>query len=484
MADKTITVTVASGSRYGGGTGNTFYFDASRDMSYDVVSGLTYRFVQSDSSNDDHPLVFSTAPNTTEIITSGVSYYLDGASNQADYTETTTFNAATTRYVEITPNTSSDFYDLCFVHGVAMGGVMDIQTTVWGALGWGTGNWNDQNNADAGTITGQALTLAQGSETITATVNTGFGRRTWGADYWGDDADSGALPTGIAASFDVGSVTITGGINTGWGRSTWGSEGWNTNETKIDQSVTGQAMTMTLASVTTTQEINTGWGRNTWGSQVWGTPNDEVALTGIGMSFTVGDPIIPISATVTLTGEPLTLQPLGTPIARIGQTVAVTGDEATVQLGTPTITGVVNTGWGRSTWSAYRWGENVTVVDVAVTGQEMTATLSEETIVTETNKGWGRYGWGKGNWGDSGDTVTLGSFSAPMALGSVDPSPDAFLTGIEMAMNVGDEETTVDARLTLTGIALTATTKAPNTLVWNEVDTGTTTTWTEVDTAA
>jgi len=52
MADKTITVTVATGSRYGGGTGNTFYFDASRDMSYDVVSGLTYRFVQSDSSND------------------------------------------------------------------------------------------------------------------------------------------------------------------------------------------------------------------------------------------------------------------------------------------------------------------------------------------------------------------------------------------------------------------------------------------------
>jgi hypothetical protein len=153
-------------------------------------------------------------------------------------------------------------------------------------------------------------------------------------------------------------------------------------------------------------------------------------------------------------------------------------------LGTPTISTVVNTGWGRSTWGAYSWGENVTVVDVAVTGQEMTATLSEETIVTEINKGWSRYGWGKGNWGDSGTTVTLGSFSAPMALGSVDPSPDVALTGIEMSMNLGDEETTANARLTLTGIALTATTKAPNTLIWNEVDTGTTTTWTEVDTAA
>ena len=216
MADKTITVTVATGSRYGGGTGNTFYFDASRDMSYDVVSGLTYRFVQSDSSNDGHPLVFSTAPNTTEIITSGVSYYLDGASNQSDYTDSATFNAATTRYVEITPNTTSDFYDLCFIHGVGMGGVMDIQTGVWGALGWGSGFWSQQNNADAGTITGEALTLAQGTETVTAEVTQGFGRRAWGADTWGDDTNSAVIPTGIAASFDVGTVTITAGINTGW----------------------------------------------------------------------------------------------------------------------------------------------------------------------------------------------------------------------------------------------------------------------------
>ena len=478
MADKTITVTVATGSRYGGGTGNTFYFDASRDMSYDVVSGLTYRFVQSDPSNDGHPLVFSTAPNTTEIITSGVSYYLDGASNQADYTETTTFNAATTRYVEITPNTSSDFYDLCFIHGVAMGGVMDVQTTVWGALDWGSGFWSQQNNASSGTLTGQALTLAEGdvtaflregwgatnwgngewgdvtdsgsgsltglsatftlgSPTITGVVNQGYGRSTWNSNLWGSYGT--VLPTGLSATFDVGSPTITTQINTGWGRSTWGAYSWGENVTVVDVDVSGIGMSITLGTPTITAEVMNGWGRNTWGSQVWGNPNEAAAPTGIGMSFT---------------------------------------------LGTPTITGVVNTGWGRSTWGAYSWGENVTVVDVAVTGQEMTATLSEETIVTEINKGWGRYGWGKGNWGDSGTTVTLGSFSAPMALGSVDPSPDAFLTGIEMSMNMGDEETTVNARLTLTGIALTATTKAPNTLIWSEVDTGTAPTWTEVDTAA
>ena len=439
MADKTITVTVATGSRYGGGTGNVFYFDSARDMSYDVVSGLTYRFVQSDSSNDGHPLVFSTAPNTTEIITSGVSYYLDGASNQSDYTDSATFNAATTRYVEITPNTTSDFYDLCFIHGVGMGGVMDIQTGVWGALGWGSGFWSQQNNADAGTITGEALTLAQGTETVTAEVTQGFGRRAWGADTWGDDTNSAVIPTGIAASFDVGTVTITAGINTGWGRSTWGSEGWNTNETKVDQSVTGQAMTMALASVTTTADVNIGWGRMTWGAQVWGSPNEAAALTGIGMSFTVGSPTISVE---------------------------------------------VKTGWGRSTWGSDSWGENITVVDVAVTGQEMTAVLGDETIATEINRGWGRQTWGYGNWGDAGQTISLTGFSTPMALGTVDPSPDVSVTGIEMSMNMGDEGTTVDARITLTGIALTTAIKAPNTLIWNEVPTGSAPTWTEVDTAA
>jgi len=522
MADKTITVTVATGSRYGGGTGNVFYFDSARDMSYDVVSGLTYRFVQSDSSNDGHPLVFSTAPNTTEIITSGVSYYLDGASNQSDYTDSATFNAATTRYVEITPNTTSDFYDLCFIHGVGMGGVMDIQTGVWGALGWGSGFWSQQNNADAGTITGEALTLAQGTETVTAEVTQGFGRRAWGADTWGDDTNSAVIPTGIAASFDVGTVTITAGINTGWGRSTWGSEGWNTNETKVDQSVTGQAMTMALASVTTTADVNIGWGRMTWGAQVWGNPNESAAPTGIAMSTSLGSPTITgvintgwgrstwgalpwgqandvtaaltgISATFdvgspTITAEVLNgwsrstwgSQVWGSP----NEAAALTGIGMSFTVGSPTISVEVKTGWGRSTWGSDSWGENITVVDVAVTGQEMTAVLGDETIATEINRGWGRQTWGYGNWGDAGQTISLTGFSTPMALGTVDPSPDVSVTGIEMSMNMGDEGTTVDARITLTGIALTTAIKAPNTLIWNEVPTGSAPTWTEVDTAA
>ena len=62
MAFKTYTVTVATGARYpqpSGGTGAVFYLDAVRTMDVDVVGTLSYVFNQDDSSNNNHPLVFS-----------------------------------------------------------------------------------------------------------------------------------------------------------------------------------------------------------------------------------------------------------------------------------------------------------------------------------------------------------------------------------------------------------------------------------------
>ena len=181
MANYTYTVTVASGNLYGGGTGNVFYLDGVRNSTgpgtVSWVNGGTLRFEQSNASNDGHPLVFSTSTSTSGIISSGVTYYLDGASNQAGYTNTTTFNAATTRYVEVTPSSETDFYWLCFVHGIGMGGIFDITQKTWGAQSWGTGVWSDQSfNSVA--VTGTALTLSQGNaEGIS--VN-GWGRAEWG----------------------------------------------------------------------------------------------------------------------------------------------------------------------------------------------------------------------------------------------------------------------------------------------------------------
>ena len=171
MATYTYTVTVASGNLYGGGTGNVYYLDGVRNSTgpgtVNWVQDGTLRFEQSASSNDNHTLIFSTTTSKDQYLTSGVTYYLDGAVTYSQYTNTTTFNAATTRYVEVTPSSATDFYYLCYVHGIGMGGIFDIESNVWGGLSWGSSVWGDQGHVDI-SVTGSSLTSAIGSETITA----------------------------------------------------------------------------------------------------------------------------------------------------------------------------------------------------------------------------------------------------------------------------------------------------------------------------
>ena len=127
-------VTVASGTLYVvGGTGNAFYLDGSRTMAITLLKGRTYRFTQTDNTNDGHPLIISTSNSSTlgtmqaGIVSSGVSYYLDGASNQSNYINTTTFNAATTRYIEFQPQETGTYYFACYIHGIQMGGAITSQ---------------------------------------------------------------------------------------------------------------------------------------------------------------------------------------------------------------------------------------------------------------------------------------------------------------------------------------------------------------------
>jgi len=138
MADVVFTVTVPFG------TGAGYYIDGVQKPIVPVVTGGTFRFNQNDSTNNGHPLILSTTTSTAGIISTGVSYYLDGASNQANYLNTSLFNAASVRYIEITVAQTSDFYYICNVHGSGMGNVMNITYITWGALGWNIGEWGNQ----------------------------------------------------------------------------------------------------------------------------------------------------------------------------------------------------------------------------------------------------------------------------------------------------------------------------------------------------
>ena len=309
MADKTYTVTVASGSLYGGGTGNVFYVDGVRNATgpgeIDWVQGATLRFEQSDSSNNNHPLLFTTnasAPNSYRI-SAGVSYYLDGASDVGSYTNTSLFNAATTRYVEITPANNVDFFYYCYVHGIGMGGPIDLVQNAWGALNWSQGAWQDQGNSGA-TLTGIGTTFSLGTPIITATVEQGWGNRTWNQGLWGNDSNDTPIPTGISLSANLGSVSVTALVNEGWGRLAWNESAWGQAGTTL---LTGLPISASLGSVSITSEVNTGWGREAWGDEPW---NENTAV----------------------------------------QNVDVTGQQVTANLGSVSISGEINLGWGRKEW--------------------------------------------------------------------------------------------------------------------------------------
>ena len=80
-----------------GGTGGGYYIGGVQKPIIPVVTGGTFRFNQNDSTNDFHPLILSTTTSTAGIISTGVSYYLDGPSNATNYRNTSLFNAIRTK---------------------------------------------------------------------------------------------------------------------------------------------------------------------------------------------------------------------------------------------------------------------------------------------------------------------------------------------------------------------------------------------------
>jgi hypothetical protein len=465
------------------GTGGGYYINGVQKPIVPVVTGGTFRFNQNHSSNNNHPLILSTTTSTGGIISSGVSYYLDGASNQANYTNTSLFNAATVRYIEITVAQTSDFYYLCNVHGSGMGNVMDVTSNTWSALTWNAGNWSDQNNINL-TLTGINLTTSLNS--VDAFPNEGWGSDRWGIENWGE--------SGLNVTVTGNSLSTTvGGPAFGWGQSSWNSSelNWNgfSNVTvalgqQVD--VTGIGLTVTLNSVT---EIITV----------------DAFLTGINLTTTLG----------TVDADP---------------DASVTGIELTSSTGT--LLGYNRQGWGRFYWGEEVWNGDGIAATATVTGQELT--IVQGTVEASINAlvnvssvasvGWGVVGWGLQGWNASQEDIAM-----TINQGEVDPSPDATVTGIGMTCDLaigtviigtanvdvtgtqltlelgtasGEAITLVDVTGTaltldlgtvfaggntevdITGNILTITQNSASVQSWTKINTGTVVTWTEIDTAA
>ena len=466
-----------------GGTGGGYYIDGVQKPVVPVVTGGTFRFNQNAATNNGHPLILSTTTSTAGIISSGVSYYLDGASNSTNYRNTALFNAASVRYIGITVAQTSDFYYLCNVHGFSMGNNMDVTSNTWSALTWNVGNWSDQNDINL-TLTGINLTTALNS--VDAFPNEGWGSDRWGIENWGE--------SGLKITVTGNALTTTiGGPAFGWSESSW-------NSSELSWSGFSQP---TIAI------------------------GQQVDITGIGLTVNLN------SVTEVITVDAF---PSGIELTTIAGTVdidpdaSVTGIELTSATGT--LLGYNRQGWGRFYWGEEVWNGDGIAANASVTGQELT--IAQGTVEAGINAlvdvssiaavGWGVVGWGQQGWNASQEDIAM-----TINQGEVDPSPDAIVTGIGMTCDLavgtviigtanidvtgidltvglgtasGEAITLVD----VTGIALTLDlgtafggasvevdttgnilTIAQNSISvqsWTKINTGTVVTWTEIDTAA
>jgi hypothetical protein len=358
MADLTITVAVTTGTQYiTGSTSNIFTFDGSQPASFTFpwVEDGTVRLEQSGSSNDGHPLIFSTSNSTvlatmrTGIISSGVTYYLDGSSTESDYTNTTTFNAATTRYIEITPAAATDFYFACWVHGIGMGGIVDITQITWGALGYGDNSWGGVTAS----LTGLSMTATLGDLAYAASTE-GWGRDQWGQNDWGSDTFTVSL-TGLEMTASLGLE--------GWGRSTWGNDAWGEESVvniEIVEPLTGFSITGSLG----TPQINYDF-KVTLTDSLLGT-------LSLGSLTTIPDMVIGVS------GYAITAS-LGTVTEEV--ITFPTGYSATMSLGTVSITSnplVVVSGYS-ITGSLGSLG-TIDDMQIGVSGYSITGSLGTTTV--------------------------------------------------------------------------------------------------------
>ena len=380
MANLTVTIAVATGTQYlTGSTSNIFTFDGSQPASFTFpwVEDGTVRLDQSGSSNDGHPLIFSTSNSTTlgtmqaGIISSGVTYYLDGSSNESDYTNTTTFNAATTRYIEIAPSAETDFYFACWVHGIGMGGIVDITQTTWGALGYGYSNWGGSVS-----LTGLSMTATLG-DLAYAAADDGWGRDAWGDNNWGENA-TGVTLTGLEMTAGLGAE--------GWGRSTWGNDAWGEESVvniEIGEPLTGFAITGSLGTPQLNYDFELTLTESLLATASLGSIsiNDGAdhtqGLGGIAATMSLGTPAV-VEQVVGLTGIEMTgaLNASGIVIGELTP-VSITGIAATGALGS--LESIPDMARGLTGISSTMSLGSLSAIDdmqVGLSGFEITATLN------------------------------------------------------------------------------------------------------------
>ena len=502
MATITYTVTVQST-----GSGNKYFIDGVQTPTLTLAVGNTYRFDTSDSSMGPHPFLFSTTSNGTH---GGGSEYTTGVTKNG-----TPGQAGAYIEIAVSTSTASFLYYYCQYHGgmggnilattlveVSSAGLAAFGSSTWGSLTYGG---NNQPNVTVGTgtlafpeqgwggkawgrnlwgelsdnnvvLTGNSLTIAIGTETAEGVINQGWGRSSWGSNIW--NGYGTVVPNSNSLSASLNSVTINGEINSGWGGEAWGDNAWGIFG---DALVSGNQI-----SVSNTSNKD-AWGSGTWSdyNTSWGGTGSvdvgifqEVSVTGESLTLTGADVTEEIAVEVLLSENPLST------LSSAGGTADPAPDSmpAGVQLATSlgTVLAYNEQGWGRDAWNEEVWGGEGEWATVSLTGFGLTidsglreswgqdtwgASTTEwgGVFITETDistdvevstnfvPGWGSsIAWGAQKWGQA--TVDM---SMTANEGTVDPAPDAFITGVAATTSVSDVVTSSDGKALPSGVLST-----------------------------
>ena len=294
---------------------------------------------------------------------------------------------------------------------------------------------------------------------------------------------------------------------------------------------------------------NSAWGELSWSAGTFGGLSDvDVSVTGQSLTSVLNSVSLSIDGVVNLTGQQLTSS-LNSVSFSIDGSVALTTNLANLTLNSvsafetlivPVTAPGTPTTWGASSWGSGAWGESIglslsqgtATVDVitpvnvtgqllstslnsvsfsidgsvALTGQSLTLSLGDETVTGTAS-------------------VSLTGQSLTSALGTVDPGPDAEVTGqqltlsfngtvdidIAVAVNITGQllstslnsvsidlntpvnvtgqnltsalnsvVTKLDVSVNVTGFGLTGTTGQLYVGAWDPVNTGQSINWTEV----
>jgi hypothetical protein len=212
-----------------------------------------------------------------------------------------------------------------------------------------------------------------------------YGIGFWSQNAWGENSDVDVLLIGQQLNINLNSVSISAEINSGWGRLTWGQNDWGGEGLSVSVATTGQQLNLDLGSVSldlnsiaslTGQQLNIAEGIV--------DPNPDVILEGQQLNISLESVSISGDALTTITGQQLNLS-LGTAVLDANTIASVTGLSLAMPIPGEVVVGAIVVVEITGNGLTIEEGDLDPGPDVALTGQQVNISLNSVSVDVSVN---------------------------------------------------------------------------------------------------